>query len=38
MTVHLVEISDEDTFLAVTNYISNLLNDGQVRAQANPRG
>jgi hypothetical protein len=31
MTVHLVEISDEDTFLAVTNYISNLLNDGQVR-------
>lgn len=29
MTVHLVEISDEDTFLAVTNYISNLLNDGQ---------
>lgn len=30
MTVHLVEISDEDTFLAVTNFIANLLNEGQV--------
>ena len=31
MAVHLIETSEEDSYLAVARHISDLLNEGEVR-------